>query len=91
MATNGELLVGVVHEVDGHDPDELRTVLEGLPTQDGLPHVIHAHTLSGKGVSFMEGKVDWHYLPLSDEQYSRGARGSGGIGKMRRAFCRNPL
>lgn len=60
-----------VHEVDGHNPDELRTALEGLPTGDGPPHVIHAHTISGKGVSFMEGKVDWHYLPLSDEQYNQ--------------------
>jgi transketolase len=60
-----------VSEVDGHNPEDLATALVDLDTESGRPHVIHAHTVSGKGVSFMEGKVEWHYLPLSDEQYER--------------------
>ncbi len=60
-----------VHEVDGHDPRELTSVLHGLDTRKGPPHVIQAHTISGKGVSFMEGKVEWHYLPMSDKQYEQ--------------------
>ncbi|MFH1114524.1 MAG: transketolase [Pseudomonadota bacterium] len=63
-----------VHEVDGHNPRELAGVLHGLDTRKGPPHVIQAHTVSGKGVGFMEGKVEWHYMPLSDEQYEQALR-----------------
>jgi transketolase len=58
-----------VHEVDGHDPVEIGRTLHGLDSSNGSPKVVIAHTTCGKGVSFMEGKVEWHYLPLSDEQY----------------------
>ena len=34
-------------------------------------HVIVAHTTFGKGVSFMENEIDWHYLPMTDEQYDQ--------------------
>lgn len=60
-----------VHEVDGHDSMELRKTLGSLDTSDGPPNVLVANTVSGKGVSFMEGKVEWHYLPLSDDLYSQ--------------------
>jgi transketolase len=60
-----------VHEVDGHDSMELKETLRSLDTADGPPNVLVANTVSGKGVSFMEGKVEWHYLPLSDELYSQ--------------------
>ncbi|MDQ7784125.1 MAG: transketolase [Desulfomonilaceae bacterium] len=63
-----------VSEVDGHDPRELERVLKGLDTRQGPPHAIQAHTISGKGVGFMEGKVEWHYLPLSDDQYEQALR-----------------
>jgi transketolase len=33
----------------------------------GPPHVLVARTRFGKGVSFMEGKIKWHYWPMSDE------------------------
>jgi transketolase len=59
-----------VLEVDGHDLDTLATALAELDTSDGLPHVLLANTTFGKGVSFMEGEIKWHYLPLSDEQYA---------------------
>lgn len=58
-----------VHEVNGHSVPELETALRGLDTECGPPNVVIANTISGKGVSFMESKVEWHYLPLSDEQY----------------------
>ncbi len=38
--------------------------------------LVIAQTTFGKGVSFMESRIEWHYLPLSDEQYARGARGA---------------
>ncbi len=63
-----------VHEVDGHDAGEIGRTLRGLNSSSGSPKVIIAHTTCGKGVSFMEGKVEWHYMPLSDEQYVQALR-----------------
>jgi transketolase len=57
-----------VHEVDGHDPEALEATIAGLDTADGKPHVLIAHTTFGKGVSFMESQIKWHYLPISDQQ-----------------------
>jgi transketolase len=34
-----------------------------------MPRVVVARTVFGKGVSFMENEIKWHYLPMSDEQY----------------------
>src|SRR5829696_3421214 len=56
-----------VHEPDGHDVDELAALLAALDTQDERPHVLLARTTFGKGVSFMERRIEWHYLPLTDE------------------------
>jgi transketolase len=54
--------------VGGHDQAALETALTA-PTQ-GQPRAIVAETTFGYGVSFMESKIEWHYLPLSDEDYS---------------------
>ncbi|MFN8582195.1 MAG: transketolase [Gemmatimonadaceae bacterium] len=56
-----------VHEVDGHAPREIDATLAELrPT--GRPHCVIAHTIKGKGVSFMEGELLWHYrCPRGDE------------------------
>lgn len=56
-----------VHRVDGHDPATLATRIAALDTDAGPPHVILAQTTFGKGVSFMESRIEWHYLPLTDE------------------------
>ena len=56
-------------EADGHDTSELAGIIKGLNKISGPPHAIIAHTTFGKGVSFMEGRVEWHYLPMSDDQY----------------------
>ena len=58
-----------VHEVDGHDRDQLRNVLLDLDYLSGPPHVLVARTTFGKGISFMQSKIKWHYSPLSDEEY----------------------
>lgn len=58
-----------VHEVDGHDVDVLAAVIDGLSAD--RPHVLLAETTFGKGVSYMEKKIAWHYLPMSDEQYEQ--------------------
>ena len=56
-----------VTEVDGHDLSALETALRLQPS--GAPGVVIARTLKGKGVSFMENKMEWHYLPMNETQY----------------------
>jgi transketolase len=63
-----------VTEVDGHDVDALGASLDAPDTTDGPPHVVLAHTTFGRGVSFMENKIEWHYWPMSDEQYEQARR-----------------
>lgn len=50
-----------VREVDGHDHPALSCALGSTPWEAGRPSVLVAHTVKGKGVSFMENKVEWHY------------------------------
>ena len=50
-----------MREVDGHDHDALTAALEGAPWITGKPMMLICHTIKGKGVSFMENKVEWHY------------------------------
>jgi transketolase len=56
-------------QVDGHDVDALAGELRS--EGGGAPRFVIADTVSGKGVSFMERQVKWHYLPVSDEQYAQ--------------------
>lgn len=56
-----------VTEVDGHDHGELRQALSTSP--QGKPHCVICHTVKGKGVSFMENSVLWHYRTPQDEEY----------------------
>jgi transketolase len=57
------------HDVDGTSSEAVAGVIESLNFTDGPPHCVVAHTVFGRGVSFMERRVEWHYLPMSDEQY----------------------
>lgn len=55
-------------EVDGHDMEQLVKVLSQDKTSDGKPIAIVAHTVKGKGVSFMEDDNNWHYkIPSAEE------------------------
>ncbi len=55
-----------VREVDGHDESALRQAVEPDPSG---PVIVVAHTTAGAGVSYMEGRVEWHYLPMDEAQY----------------------
>jgi transketolase len=57
-----------VREVDGHQVAELSAALEAVPLETGRPNAIIAHTVKGKGVSWMEGKVLWHYRPPTPDE-----------------------
>jgi transketolase len=50
-----------VREIDGHNLNEIETVLDQVPYEPDRPSCVIAHTVKGKGVSFMEDKLLWHY------------------------------
>lgn len=56
-------------EVDGHDSASIVAALH-VSSGDG-PLAVVARTIKGCGVSFMEDRMEWHYLPLSAEQYAQ--------------------
>jgi transketolase len=65
-----------VYSVNGNDQKAITSAIAGL--QAGRPHVLIAHTTFGKGVSFMESKILWHYMPMNDEQYALALQEIGG-------------
>jgi|SRR5579859_4475446 len=61
----------VTDEIDGHDPAALIATLRREP---GGPRAIIARTVKGHGISFMEHKMEWHYLPLTAPLYEQAVR-----------------
>ena len=59
-----------VINVDAHDFDDLRRAFKEARETKGMPTAIIAHSLKGKGVSFMEGQASWHGTAPNDEQYA---------------------
>ena len=57
-----------VVEADGHDHEQLRDAFEDIPTEPKKPTCVIAHTTKGKGVSFMENSVLWHYRTARGEE-----------------------
>lgn len=60
-----------VREIDGHNFRKIEKALISPPPSKTKPLVIIAHTIKGKGVSFMEGQNLYHYKNLSKEEYDR--------------------
>lgn len=60
-----------VKEIDGHNFAEIEKSLSQIPFKEGKPSLVIAHTVKGKGISFMENKLESHYLPPNKEQYLR--------------------
>ena len=61
-------------EVDGHDVDTVTATLDGLEHGTaglGKPKMVIARTVKGKGVSYMENRLEWHYLPMTPAQYEQ--------------------
>jgi transketolase len=56
-----------VRDVNGHDLSELARAVRPSPSG---PVAVVARTVFGAGVSFMEGRLEWHYLPMTEEQFS---------------------
>lgn len=61
-----------VFETDGHDVASVINTIKTCKNHRNLrPKVIVAQTVKGKGVSYMEDKLEWHYLPMSASQYEQ--------------------
>ena len=58
-----------VREIDGNNVAEIQNAFDSLPFEIGKPSLIIAHTIKGKGVSFMENQLKWHHGVPSQEQY----------------------
>ena len=55
--------------IDGHNFDEIKSAVDKAKSIKGMPTVIIANTIKGKGVSYMENQAGWHGNAPSDEQY----------------------
>lgn len=66
-----------VHNIDGHNVSAIIKAIKNMDTKKGKPHVLIAKTIFGKGVSFMEKKIKWHYLPMSDSDYAQAIKELG--------------
>ncbi len=57
--------------MDGHDRTGIADAIDRTRPWEGAPNVLIARTVFGKGVSFMEGQIKWHYWPMSDTEYEQ--------------------
>jgi transketolase len=64
-----------VQHVDGHDFNALTKTFDALPFEKGKPSFIIAHTVKGKGVSYMENQLKWHHGVPSEKQYEEALTG----------------
>jgi transketolase len=58
-----------VEEVSGHDFNELLNVFSHIPFEENKPSLVIAHTIKGKGVSFMEKILMWHARATTQEEF----------------------
>ena len=59
-----------VREVDGHNIADLVSVFDQIPFEPGKPNLVLAHTTKGKGISFIENRVEWHHHVPNDEEFA---------------------
>jgi len=58
-----------VQRVDGHDVEQIISAIDLAKSTQDKPHIVIADTVKGKGVSYIEGKFEWHSHSISDEEY----------------------
>ncbi len=71
LAAKWEAFGWATREIDGHDPVAVERALTEVPLRAGRPTCVVAHTVKGKGVSFMEGRLLWHYRSPNEEELAR--------------------
>ena len=76
LAARWEAFGWSVSEVDGHDPAAVLGALRGIVAdeQRNAPAVLIAHTVKGKGVSYMESEIGWHLGYLVGPRINAGGR-----------------
>jgi len=67
-----------VREIDGHDIAALAETLSAIPFESGRPSCVIARTHKGRGVSFMEDRVEWHHRVPSDAELAKALQELGG-------------
>lgn len=67
-----------VIEIDGHDLTAIQSAFEQAKSVKGKPTLILAHTVKGKGVSFMENEAGWHGAAPNRAQYDQAMKELGG-------------
>ena len=60
-----------VEEVDGHNIPDLVELFDRLPFKIGKPNLVIAHTIKGKGISFIENQVNWHHRVPTEDEYKQ--------------------
>lgn len=65
------------HIVDGHNSDVIASTIEEIDADARQPHLIVCRTTFGKGVSYMENRIKWHYWPMSLDEYEQAMREIG--------------
>ena len=68
MAKKWQAFGWAVREINGHDLKDIDDALMSVPYEAGKPSAIIAHTIKGKGVTFMENELAWHYKSPNAEQ-----------------------
>ena len=58
-----------VRHADGHNFDELKEIFDAMPFTEGKPSLVIAHTIKGKGISYMENVPKWHHGVPTEKQY----------------------
>ena len=71
LAARWQAFGWAVVEVDGHDHAALAQTFDSLPLEPGRPTCVIARTSKGRGVSFMEGRVEWHHRVPSDAELAQ--------------------
>ncbi|MBE5859197.1 MAG: transketolase [Butyrivibrio sp.] len=70
-----------VINIDAHDFDAIRAAFKEARETKGQPTAIIAHSIKGKGVSFMENQVSWHGVAPNDEEYAKAMEDLNKIGE----------
>lgn len=66
-------------EIDGHDIAQIAQALDAANTVSGQPKCIVANTFKGRGISFMEDRVEWHHKVPDQQQYEQARMELGGV------------
>ncbi|MAT95895.1 MAG: transketolase [Anaerolineaceae bacterium] len=59
-----------VREVNGNSVSELASIFDQVPFEPGKPNLVLAHTIKGKGISFIENQVGWHHHVPNDSEFA---------------------